>query len=1053
MILVFVVLSIIGVGMIPLLNLRYTPSEKGSSLTVNYSWKGASAKLVEMDVTSVIEGLASSMSGVEKIRSVSKKDGGYVTVDVKDKDRMELVRFELGSLIRQTYDRLPKGVTYPVISLSTEGEELSPILVYTIYADMPTWQIEHYAQTHIMDELTLIDGVGSVELSGATPFRCEIAFDSECLNAFGVTLSELRNAIFNIFSEYDAVGSVNNVGVMLKYDFSDANIDDIPIKNVNGHIIRLSDVARIEYKERVPSFYYRVNGLNTINITIYPEKSINVIKISEAVKEKMFRLEEDFSDIFSAIVSYDSSTYLKDEINKIVRRTILSMLILLLFVFIISFNLRYVAVIFVSIFSNILIAFVFYVLFDIELHIYSLTGFSVSLGLIIDASIVMISHYLYYKNSKVFMALFTAQATSIGALSVIFLLSEEQRSFFTDFSAVIIINLAISLLVSLFFIPALVDAFKMFEYAKTTKVRKYRRIARFNNFYAKYITYGKRHRWVAVILVVLSFGLPINMLPDKLGKESENNIQLYDNDVNIKDCVWIRAYNKTLGSTFFIEKLKRPLSKILGGSVGLFLKKSSSNQYRELERPSLNIRASLPDGCTVVQLNELVLIMENYLSQFEEIENFFTYIYNHSNASIVVNFKNNVEKTFFPVKLKNQVIAKASDFGGANWSIYGVNDQSFDNHVVTAYKGERIEFTGYNYDNLYRYCRNCVDELSKNPKVVDPQIYGEVRWGNAISRDEYYLNYDPYSLSVNDLTTRDAYDALSEQMFNATIASYLNEGVHTDIDLLSKNSVSFDVWNHKNEYISVKNRSIRFSEIGEIEKRHSGNDIYKMDQQYSLIVAYEFNGSNWLAEKVRKNEIERLNDIILPIGYNANSPKYFMNIFDRSNLWLLLLVLLIIYFICAICFESLTYPLIILGLIPISFIGLFLTFALIDTSFDQGGFAAFIMLSGLVVNGGIYIIQEYKEQISRGGSYIRAFSYKIVPTLLTVVSTALGLIPFLIDGPNEVFWYDFALGTIGGILFSLIALVLFLPLWMPKKIASDGLKKKKVFSQNRLELL
>ena len=142
------------------------------------------------------------------------------------------------------------------------------------------------------------------------------------------------------------------------------------------------------------------------------------------------------------------------------------------------------------------------------------------------------------------------------------------------------------------------------------------------------------------------------------------------------------------------------------------------------------------------------------------------------------------------------------------------------------------------------------------------------------------------------------------------------------------------------------------------------------------------------------------------------------------------MVVVIIYFICAILFESLLLPLSIIGLIPVSFIGCFLIFAVTCSPFDQGGFAALVMLAGLVVNAGIYIVQEWRLQDPQHRSFVKAFNHKIVPTLLTILSTALGLIPFLLDGPNEVFWYAFALGTIGGLAFSLIALIFFLPAWM-----------------------
>lgn len=131
-------------------------------------------------------------------------------------------------------------------------------------------------------------------------------------------------------------------------------------------------------------------------------------------------------------------------------------------------------------------------------------------------------------------------------------------------------------------------------------------------------------------------------------------------------------------------------------------------------------------------------------------------------------------------------------------------------------------------------------------------------------------------------------------------------------------------------------------------------------------------------------------------------------------------------------FESLLLPLAIIGLIPVSFIGCFLIFAATGTAFDQGGFASLVMLAGLVVNAGIYIVQEWRLQNPVHQSFVKAYNHKIVPTLLTILSTALGLVPFLLDGPDEVFWYAFALGGIGGLLFSLIALVFFLPVWMPK---------------------
>ena len=148
-------------------------------------------------------------------------------------------------------------------------------------------------------------------------------------------------------------------------------------------------------------------------------------------------------------------------------------------------------------------------------------------------------------------------------------------------------------------------------------------------------------------------------------------------------------------------------------------------------------------------------------------------------------------------------------------------------------------------------------------------------------------------------------------------------------------------------------------------------------------------------------------------------------------------------------FESLTEPLIILSLIPISFIGVFLTFGITGYTFDQGGFAAFVLLCGTVVNAGIYIINHYNLTCKVGNgvsmhNFLKAYNHKIIPISLTILSSVLGLIPFLYDGESEVFWFAFAVGTMGGMLFSVIALVFFLPLFVPVGLRQRRKRRKKL---------
>lgn len=967
-ILVFAVLAIAGAGMVPLLNLQYSPSSKEGELSVSYNWNGASAKLIESEVTSKLEGLIASVSGIKKVSSVTRKGYGSIDVVLKDKNLIEQTRFEISTLIRQTYNKLPDGISYPEISVTTGGSNIVPIITYTINSQLPTQKIEQYVQENILKELSLLEGVSSVELSGATPFYQELRFNPAQLKSLGITIDELVEAVKGCVAGYSLMGSNNGTGILLANDFEEDGLEMIPVKNIGGRIIYVGDICTLEYKEQQPSMYYRLNGLNTINIAVYSQNGANAVAACNAVKEKMAQLEEGFPSNFSALEVRDVSVEIKAEINKIVRRTALSLAILLLFVYGVSRSIKYLLAIAGALLANILISFLFYVLFGIDIHVYTLAGITTSFGIVIDTSIIMLAHYSYWRNRKVFLAILAALLTSIGSLAVIFLLPQEQQLVLRDFAAVIMVNLSVSLLIALLLIPALVDKFGVQPSKEKRTLGRARHIVQFNAIYSKYIVFASKWKWA-----VLAF-----------------------------------------------------MAGVLVLSYNYFKENSSGNFHRALERPNLYIMASLPQGCTIGQLNEIVMYMENYLSQFEEIEMFFTTITGQAGANIVVYFKEGVESTHFPLALKNEIISKAVDYGGANWGVYGIDEHGFSNTVGGARAMNGIVITGHNFDKLYDYCQYLVKELENDERVVNVHINSGSRWRGQ-SGIEYFIDYNATSMAMYNMSALDAFSSLQQQLCSEYAGNWYKDGVRTDVYVSSCNKDNFDVWNLKNEYVGVGENSARFSQLGVVSKRNSDMDIYKENQEYSMMVAFDYLGQVKRAEKLIDYEVDKLNASVLPVGFKARPYRIqYGSLSDVENLYMLLLVVAIIYFMCSILFESLAMPLLIIGLIPMSFIGVFLIFGFTGWTFDQGGYASLIMMSGLVVNAGIYILHEYKEM----KVYVRAFNHKIIPIFLTVVSTILGLVPFLLDGTNEVFWFAFAVGTMSGLVFSLFALIFIMPVWL-----------------------
>lgn len=119
---------IVGVSVLPLLNVQLTPSRSLPGLSVSYIWPDASARVIEQEVTSKLEGLFSSVKGIKSVSSVSSKVSGRINLSFKKTVNLDAARFEVASLIRQIYPTLPEQVSFPELSMSSSGENSNPAL-------------------------------------------------------------------------------------------------------------------------------------------------------------------------------------------------------------------------------------------------------------------------------------------------------------------------------------------------------------------------------------------------------------------------------------------------------------------------------------------------------------------------------------------------------------------------------------------------------------------------------------------------------------------------------------------------------------------------------------------------------------------------------------------------------------------------------------------------------------------------------------------------------------------------------------------------------------
>lgn len=1044
LIVTFVCLSLIGVVLVPLLPVKLAPSHTLPGLTVSFSMPGNSSRVIEAEVTSKLEAMMARVKGIRKVNSTSDNGSGSISLELDKHADIDVTRFEVSTIIRQTWPQLPEGVSYPQISTRRSDDKASrPFITYTLNAPANPILIQQYAEENIKPVLGQLKGIYKVELNGATPMEWQLEYDSDQLSRLGITLQAVQRAINRHYEkEFLGICSIEKGAegrewIRLVRTSTEKEMEFEPgaiqLQAEDGTMVMLDKLIKVRHVEERPQSYYRINGLNSVYLYITAEETANQLKLSGEVKHLMGELQQKMPPGYEVHISYDATEYIQKELDKIYFRTGLTVLILLLFVALITWNLRYLFLIVTSLAVNISVAVILYYAFGLEMQLYSLAGITISLNLVIDNTIVMTDHILHRRNLKAFVSVLAATLTTIGALVIIFFLDEKIRLNLQDFAAVVIINLAVSLFVALFFVPSMIDKIGL-EKKKRRKRRRFllrptfmkRLTVYFTRFYQGLIYYLCRFRVIACLLLLLGFGLPVFMLPEKMEGEGK----------------WVEYYNKVFDNSTFKDKVKPVINKALGGSLRLFAEKVYEGSYfnRDEGEVVLSVYATLPNGSTLEQMNVLIKRMETYLSDFKEIRQFQTYIYNARQANIQIYFTKENQRSGFPYTLKANIISKALTLGGGSWSVYGLQDQGFSNDVRESAGSFRVKLYGYNYDELSYWTERLKEKLLLHRRIKEVTVNSEFSWWKD-DYSEFYLDLDRLRMAKENVTATQLFTAL-RPVFGRDIycGNVLFDNQTEQLKLSSLQGQQYDVWGLVNIPFFINGRSYKLADFATVQKGQSPQKVAKENQQYRLCLQYEYIGSSEQGKKLLKKDLEEFNKV-LPMGYTAeNDQDYWSwNKKDNKQYALLLIVIAIIFFTTAILFNSLKQPLAIIFVIPISYIGVFLTFYLFGLNFDQGGFASFVLLCGITVNASIYILNEYNAIRKRyplllpARAFTKAWNSKILPIFLTVISTILGFIPFMVGDGKEAFWFPLAAGTIGGLVMSILGIFLFLPIFSLKK--------------------
>jgi multidrug efflux pump subunit AcrB len=1023
--LLFLALATISILIVPRLSVDLLPHKHPAIITVMYSVMDSNPELMEQQVTSVIEGACSQISDLEHIVSFSGCNTGYVELEFKKGTDMEYKRFELTSILRQVYPSLPAKTSYPaIVNGNNQAAAQSPLLVYSIHGPFQPFYIRQAVEEVLRKSFAGINAISDLRLSGAEGLQVTIQFDKNKCNSWGIEPRTIMDQVVTRLSPWYSPEVTGEAGkqYQLKIANMGLSLEDIgrfQIVRSNKQPVYLRDIALVYLEEQQVHQYFRINGNNSINLSLYAREGENNVLVSQQAKEVIKKAQAGLPKDISIRLEYDNTVFLEQEIAKTWKRALISVSMLLLFIFLAYRKARYVGILL----SGLLVSFCLTLLaawvFNVNIHLYTIAGLAISFGIMLDNCIVMVDHYSRYRNRKILLPILGATFTTVAALGLVVFLPEEEKANLVDFSIIIILSLLSSVVTAGWFTPAV-----HFYIGKVAENKIRPRIKRLRRTQLVFATWQRvvgglaTYRKTFLLGVVLCFGLPFFMLPD----EWEGN-QWYH-----------RWYNAVAGKQQYREEIKPRINKWLGGALYAFVNNVyEKSGYRDPGKTRLFVAAELPYGNTPQQMDYMIGELEKYLRSVDGVDKFVATVHSGQYGSVEITFKDEYEQTGLPFILKSKLIARSLDWGGVNWTIYGVGN-GFSNAGAAEIPHFKVIMKGYNYGMLDKQVSLLESKLLHHPRIQKVNRNDQLEYGEKPAQ-EYILSLDPLQMAMQGTNQ---YDIVSQLSYMAEPAGAFTQvalnNKYYPVYLKEKGAADYSIHDLKyGNLLFDSGRITRIGQLGQLNYVNTPGNVRKEDRQYVRVVGFEYHGSLEFGSQYLKQVLDEMRQQ-MPVGYSAVKQKWKYEQASTGSRYLLIgLLLLAIFVIGSILFESLKQPLAIICTIPVSFIGLFIAFTAGGFFFDQGGYAAFVMLGGLVANASIFIVNDFnnlrkgKPERLSNRMLIKAVMNRSRTILLTTLATNCGFVPFLLEGQQEVFWFALGVGTIGGLLCSLLGVLIVLP--------------------------
>ncbi len=533
----FLVLGILGLFSYFQLQYELLPKMSTPYVTVTTVYDGASPAEIESSVTKPVEDAVSAIEKISTINSTSREGVSVVVIEFLNSADINVALQEVQRKVNETRGKLPEGIKEPVVSRFALDE--LPVLRLGATAKLPDTDFYRLLKDEVKPALSNIAGVGQVVIQGGREREIRVNLDSERLEALGMTVSDVLDAVrrSNVEAPTGSVDSHDRQFVVrLAGKFSSLEqLRDLVIRaDGKGGAVCLRDVAEVQDTFREIRTISRINGHNAVGLMVMKQNDANTVDVSRLVRKKLDELAVMHRDIgLKFDIAQDGSTFTLDAVTAVKHDLMLAIVLVALVMLLFLHSLRNSVIVMVSIPTSLVTTFIGMYLFGYTLNLMTLLALSLVIGVLVDDSIVVLENiYRHLERGDEPRKAALAGRNEIGFTAVsitlvdvvvflpLSLISGLVGDIIREFSVTMVISTLVSLFVSFTVTPMLASRWSKVETPSADRlggrlaIGFEKRYVQARDLYLRLLDWSLRHPgrviFLAVTLLFSSFALVVS---------------------------------------------------------------------------------------------------------------------------------------------------------------------------------------------------------------------------------------------------------------------------------------------------------------------------------------------------------------------------------------------------------------------------------------------------------------------------------------------------------------------------------------------------------------